>query len=139
MDTLELARRCAARMDEIDSTSGDLGISVTLHEPGRAETRVEIRSDMVDTSGVCHRGYLFILADSAFAFASNSYNEVTYSVAATVQFLHPVKRGDRLRAVASERSRSGRRGVYDVIVTNQDGTTVAMFRGSSHSTRQPLL
>ena len=91
-----------------------------------------VREDMVNGHELCHGGLIFTLADSAFAFACNTYDAVTVASAASVEFLLPARLGDELTAIAEERSRSKRTGVYDVAVRNQQGDCVALFRGRSH-------
>jgi acyl-CoA thioesterase len=91
-----------------------------------------VREDMVNGHKLCHGGLIFTLADSAFAFACNTYDSVTVASAANVEFLLPGRLGDELTATAEERSRSKRTGVYDVVVRNQHGESVALFRGRSH-------
>ena len=139
MDGLELARRCGQRMFDDDLASRELGVVVEITAPGRAEAEFEVRANMVNGHDICHGGYIFTLADSAFAFACNTYDDITVAAAASIEFLRPAKLGDRLRAVASEQHRGRRNGIYDVVVTNQDGATVALFRGRSHSTGEPFL
>ena len=91
-----------------------------------------VREDMLNGFDVCHGGLLFSLADTAFAFACNTYNRVTVASGATIDFLAPVYLDDELTAEASEQALGGRTGVYDVVVTNQRGKNVAVFRGRSH-------
>jgi len=139
MDDSATAQRCAAKMYADDQASRDLGITIEVTVPGCAEARLKVRQDMLNGHNVCHGGYIFTLADTAFAFACNTYNKVTMAAAASIEFLRPVNLGDRLIATAKERHRGGRSGIYDVVVTNQDAEDVAIFRGRSHMTRKPLL
>jgi acyl-CoA thioesterase len=89
---------------------------------------------MVNGHQICHGGLIFTLADSAFAFACNTYNAATVAAGATIEFLAPGRLGDELTATAQEQSRSRRTGVYDVTVRNQRGECIALFRGRSHQT-----
>jgi acyl-CoA thioesterase len=82
---------------------------------------------------ICHGGYIFLLADSTFAFACNTYNQITVAQQCAVTFIRPGKLGDQLRADAKEISKSGRSGIYDITVTRQDGSVIAEFRGHSRS------
>jgi acyl-CoA thioesterase len=91
-----------------------------------------VRPDMVNGHKICHGGLVFTLADSAFAFACNSYGDNTVAAGAAIEFLLPARQGDLLRAVATERWRAGRAGIYEIEVTNQSGAIVALFRGRSH-------
>ncbi len=139
MDQLEIAKRCANAMFEKDAASRRLGISVEVTCAGQAEARVEVTADMINGFDVCHGGYIFTLADTAFAFACNAYDELTYAGGASIDFLRPVRVGDMLVAVATERHRGGRSGVYDVTVSNQNGEEVAVFTGRSVATRETIL
>lgn len=139
MDENAIAQRCAAKMYADDQASQDLGIKVDIRAPGSAEARFEVRSNMLNGHNVCHGGLIFTLADTAFAFACNSYNKVTLAAGASIEFLRPAKLGDRLTATATERHRGRRSAIYDVVVTNQDAVDVAIFRGRSHVTRHSIL
>jgi len=94
--------------------------------------RMRVRKDMVNGHQICHGGLIFTLADTAFAYACNSYNQNTVASACHIDFLAPGREGDVLEAVAIERSSAGRTGVYDVEVRVVDGHAVALFRGKSH-------
>ncbi len=126
-------------MYEADVAVQALDISVEITGVGQAEARLEIRSEMLNGHNVCHGGYVFTLADTAFAYACNSYNKVTLAAGASIEFLQSANLGDRLVAKATERRRGGRTGFYDVVVSNQDGEEIALFRGRSHSTRDDLI
>ncbi len=139
MDENAIAQRCAAKMVADDQASQDLGIKIDSRKAGSAEARFEVRSNMLNGHNVCHGGLIFTLADTAFAFACNSYNKVTLAAGASIEFLRPAKLGDRLTATATERHRGRRTGLYDVVVTNQDDLDVAIFRGRSHMTSTSIL
>jgi acyl-CoA thioesterase len=94
--------------------------------------RMRVRDDMLNGHGTCHGGYIFMLADSAFAFACNSHNFNTVGAGCTIDYLAPGRAGDVLVAEAVEQALAGKTGVYDVVVTDQDGRKVALFRGKSH-------
>jgi len=129
-------QRTAARAAEAlwsgDAASQHLGMTVDSCGPGRASVSMGIRPDMVNGHGICHGGLVFALADSAFALACNSYGDNTVAAGAAIEFLAPARLGDRLRAVAVERWRAGRAGIYEIEVRNQQGELVALFRGRSH-------
>jgi acyl-CoA thioesterase len=127
-----LARRVAERMFASDQASRGLGIAITKIEPGRATLTMTVRSDMLNGHAICHGGFIFTLADSAFAFACNSYNFNTVAQGCSIEYLAPAREGDVLTANAQERSLAGRTGVYDIEVTNQRGDPVALFRGKSY-------
>ena len=127
-----LAKRVAERMFDSDRASRALGIAIAQIGPGRASLTMTVRADMVNGHAICHGGFIFTLADSAFAFACNSYNFNTVAQGCSIEYLAPAREGDVLTAVAHERSLSGRTGVYDIEVTNQRGETIALFRGKSY-------
>ncbi|TMH57036.1 MAG: hydroxyphenylacetyl-CoA thioesterase PaaI [Betaproteobacteria bacterium] len=127
-----LAESVAAAMYARDHASQSLGMSIAAIGPGRAELRMTIRQDMLNGHAICHGGFVFALADSAFAFACNSYNLTTVASGCAIDFVAAAHEGDVLTAVAQERSVSGRTGVYDIEVINQRGERVAFFRGKSY-------
>ena len=126
-----LAQRVADAMFARDRASQGLGMRITHVGPGHAELTMTVRGDMVNGHAICHGGFVFTLADSAFAFACNSYNFNTVANGCTIEFLAPSHLGEVLTAVARERTQVGRNGVYDVEVRNQSGATIALFRGKS--------
>ena len=130
-DADELARLCADAMWASDNASRALGMTICEIGPGRAKLTMTVREDMTNGHGMCHGGFIFTLADSAFAFACNSYNQNAVAQHCSVTFIRPGKLGDKLTAVAVERSRAGRSGIYDITVTGGDGKVVAEFRGHS--------
>jgi acyl-CoA thioesterase len=127
----EIARRSAAAMWARDDASKWLGMSLDAVGPGTATTSFTVEKHHTNGHDICHGGYIFTLADSAFAFACNSYNQLAVAQHNTISFLRPGKLGERLTAEAKELTRAGRSGVYDVTVTNGDGRVVATFRGAS--------
>lgn len=137
-DALALARDSAERMYAGDRASRALGIRIEIPAPGSAEARMSVTSKMVNGHDICHGGYLFTLADTAFAFACNAYGRVTVAAAASIEFLAPAKLGDRLLATATEISRGGRSGLYDVKITDQHDRLIAIFRGRSVTLNEPL-
>lgn len=126
-----LAERVVRAMYERDAASRGLGIEIIEVRPGFVRATMLVRADMVNGHDIGHGGFTFALADSAFAFSCNSHNAVTVAAGATIDFLAPTRKGDRLTATASELWRSKRAGLYEITVTNQDGTIVALFRGRS--------
>lgn len=138
-DAADVARRCAEAMYARDEAARHLGIEVTGVGPGRALTRMTVAPWMVNGHGIAHGGYLFLLADTAFAYACNTYDLVTVAAAADVVFTAPARAGDVLVAEAVERTRFGRGAVYDVTVRGPGGTVIAEFRGRSLSRDEPVL
>lgn len=131
----ELAEACAAAMWSTDHASQDLGMKIEKVEPGIAVLSMEITKKMANGHGNCHGGYIFTLGDSAFAFACNTYNQLTVAQHCTVSYLRPGRIGDRLTASACEVTRQGRSGIYDIKITNQNGEHVAEFRGHSRTVK----
>ena len=127
------AVRAAREMYDRDVASQALGITIEDVAPGRATARMTVTAQMLQGHGICHGGYLFLLADTAFAFACNTHGP-TVASGADVEFLAPVHEGDELVAVAQERVRRGRRGVYDVTVRRGDEPVVEL-RGRSAMVR----
>ncbi|MDP9198650.1 MAG: hydroxyphenylacetyl-CoA thioesterase PaaI [Pseudomonadota bacterium] len=130
--TESLATRAAEALYAGDRASQMLGMQLESCEPGRAVVSMRVRADMVNGHGLCHGGLIFALADSAFAFACNSHGDNTVAAGAAIEFLAPGREGDLLSAIAEERWRAGRAGIYEIEVRNQRDETVALFRGRSH-------
>jgi acyl-CoA thioesterase len=126
----EIARACADAMWAEDDASKGLGMEIIQVGPGQATLAMTVRPDMVNGQRIAHGGFIFTLADSAFAFACNSHNERAVAAQGQITFIRPGKLGDRLVARAREVSRSGRSGIYDVSVTSGD-IVIAEFRGHS--------
>jgi acyl-CoA thioesterase len=134
-DAQALAEQSAARMYEADLASRHLGIAIDQIAPGQATARMLVRDTMLNGHNICHGGYIFLLADTAFAFACNTYGPTTVAAACDVVFLGPAHLGDELIAEATERHRFGRSGIYDVTVRLPDTTVIAEFRGHSRTLR----
>lgn len=126
-----LAERVAAQMFVQDRASQHLGMRIERIAPGEAVLTMVVRADMLNGHAICHGGFVFALADSAFAFACNSYNETTVAAGCSIEFVAASREGDVLTASARERHLRGRTGLYDIDVTNQAGDIVALFRGKS--------
>jgi acyl-CoA thioesterase len=116
-----------------DRASQALGMQVVEIGPGRSVLRMAVRDDMVNGHAICHGGLMATLADSSFAFACNSYNELTVASGFSIDIVAPARLGDVLTARCEEVSKAGRTGVYDAEVTNQRGERVAVFRGRSYT------
>jgi acyl-CoA thioesterase len=127
-----LAQDAVNAMWSRDQAAQALGMEIREVLAGSATLRMRVRKDMVNGHQICHGGLIFTLADTAFAYACNSYNQNTVASACHIDFLAPGREGDVLEAVAIERSSAGRTGVYDVEVRVVDGHAVALFRGKSH-------
>jgi len=134
-----LARACADAMWAEDRASRGLGMALVEVAQGRAVVAMQITEAMVNGHGLCHGGFIFTLADSAFAFACNTYDQRTVAQHCAVTFIRSGKLGERLVATAVERSRSGRSGIYDVTVAREDGSVIAEFRGNSRTIDGTLL
>ncbi|MDB5916508.1 MAG: paaD [Massilia sp.] len=127
-----LAELAGKTMYERDPASQALGMLLAEIRPGYARMTMTVRADMLNGHQSCHGGYIFMLADSAFAFACNSHNHNTVGAGCTIDYLAPGREGDLLTAEASEQALAGKTGVYDVKVSNGEGRTIALFRGKSH-------
>jgi acyl-CoA thioesterase len=128
----DLARACAEAMWKEDDASKGLGMEILQIKPGEAVLTMTVKPHMVNGQGIAHGGFIFTLADSAFAFACNSHNERAVAAQCNIAFIRPGKLGDRLIATARELSRTGRSGIYDVRVTVDD-TAIAELRGHSRT------
>lgn len=129
MTPQERADKSAEVMWRGDAASRALGISLDHIGPGSAVAKMEVRPDHINGHGICHGGFIFTLADTAFALACNSYNNRVVAQTDQITFLSPGQLGDMLTAEAEEVSLSGRSGVYDVSVAAADGRKIALFRG----------
>ncbi|MBK4216472.1 hydroxyphenylacetyl-CoA thioesterase PaaI [Paracoccus caeni] len=135
MTPQEIAEASARAMWNDDSASQRLNMALDHIAPGQATLSMTITADMSNGHGTCHGGYIFTLADSAFAFACNSYNQMAVAQHCSVTYLIPGHIGDRLTATATETHRLGRSGIYDIRITNQTGAHVAEFRGHSRTVK----
>lgn len=128
--TADLVRR---GMYANDRAAQDMGIEVLKVLPGSATLTMTVRESMLNGHEICHGGYLAALADTAFAYACNSYNELTVASGFSIDLVAPARLGDLLTAHSVEISKAGRTGVYDSEITNQRGERVAVFRGRSYT------
>jgi acyl-CoA thioesterase len=128
----DLARACAAAMWKDDDASQGLGMEILDVKAGQATLAMTVKPHMVNGHGIAHGGFIFLLADSTFAFACNSRNERAVAAQCNISFIKPGKLGDRLVATAKEISWTGRSGIYDVRVT-VDGVAIAELRGHSRT------
>lgn len=132
VDPQRLAEAAGRTMFERDPASRGLGMQLAEIRPGYARMTMTVKDEMLNGHATCHGGYIFMLADSAFAFACNSHNVNTVGAGCTIDYLAPGRAGDALVAEAVEQALQGKTGVYDVSVTDQDGRKIALFRGKSH-------
>ncbi|MGA7973536.1 MAG: hydroxyphenylacetyl-CoA thioesterase PaaI [Pseudolabrys sp.] len=139
MDAQQLAQACADAMWAEDAASRGLGIEIVSIAPGQSELTMTVAKNMVNGHNMCHGGFIFTLADSAFAFSCNTYNQRTVAQHCAVTYIVSANLGDTLTARAVERHRRGRSGIYDITVTRQDGTVIAEFRGHSRTIEGELL
>lgn len=129
----DLAARSAAAMWTDDNAAQHLGMTLVRVGPGRATLSMRVGDTMVNGHGLCHGGYIFTLADTAFAYACNSYGQRTVASSAQIAFIAPGKRGMTLTAEAAERQRGERSGIYDITVRDEQSNIIAEFRGASRS------
>lgn len=125
----ELAQRCMRAILDTDAASASLGMRALWVAPGQAEVAMTVTPVMLNGHHIGHGGMVFALADTAFAVACNSYNRNTVASGCDIDFVAPVHAGDELRALARERYRQGRSGLYDITVRRGDGVVVAEMRG----------
>ena len=135
----ELAEKVIKAMFERDKASKGLDMKIIEVRPGYSRVNMTITANMLNGHDTCHGGYIFTLADSAFAFACNSRNLSTVALGCSIEFLAPALENDVLTAVAIEKSLGGRTGVYDAEVTNQNGKLIALFRGKSYRINAQIL
>ena len=133
------ATRASQTMHANDVSAKALGTDILEIAPGRAAAAFEVQPYMLNGHDICHGGYIFLLADTAMAHASNSHNRNAVASAAGIDWLRPATRGERLTASAEEQTLSGRTGVYDVRVTNDDGDLIAIFRGKTRQIEGDLV
>jgi acyl-CoA thioesterase len=138
-DPHQLASALSDAMHSNDDASKLLGIEIIESSPGKARLEMTVRKNMTNGHDICHGGFVFTLADSTFAHACNNTNRITVASGCSIEFLAPGKIGDVLTASATERSRAGRTGVYDVDVTNQNNELIAVFRGKSYQIKGQLV
>ena len=138
-DPQSIAEACAEVLWKNDSASQKLGITIIGIAPGSATLTMTVTKDMTNGHGTCHGGYLFTLADSAFAFACNTYDQCCVAQHCSISYLTPGYIGDKLTATATEVSRRGRSGIYDIRINNQKQETIAEFRGHSRTIKGTLL
>ncbi|MBS1136056.1 MAG: phenylacetic acid degradation protein PaaD [Proteobacteria bacterium] len=131
-DPQTLADAVGREMYARDRNSHFLGIQLDEIRPGYARMHLKVRPEMTNGHNICHGGIIFTLADTAFAYACNSYNHNTVASACAIDFVAPAHSGETLTATAEERALSGRTGVYDIEVKNEQGKAVALFRGKSY-------
>ncbi len=135
----EIAQACGRIMYAEDTSSQHMGIELLEVRPGYARLTLTVRRELTNGHGICHGGYIFLLADTAFAYSCNSRNERAVAAGASIEFLAPAHEGDVLTAEGVEQHRSGRSGIYDMRVTDQTGKLIAVFRGKSATIRGHFL
>ncbi len=138
-DPQQLADAVGRAMYARDQASQALGMTLDSIAPGRARMTMRVRDDMCNGHGTCHGGLIFTLADSTFAFACNSQNINAVALGCTIDFMAAARSGDTLTATAAVRQQGARTGLYDIEVTNQDGLTIALFRGKSYRVKGDVL
>jgi acyl-CoA thioesterase len=132
MTASELAQAVGESMFAADAASREtMGMKLLDCQPGHARMSMQVRELHLNGHKICHGGFIFTLADSTFAFACNSHNKVAVAAGCQIEFLKPGKLGDVLTCEGVEQTLSGRHGIYDMKVSNQDGEVIALFRGKS--------
>lgn len=139
IDAAQLAQRCAEQMWSDDNASEYMGMAIEYVGPGEATLSMTVRPEMVNGHDICHGGYIFSLADSAFAFACNSFNQVAVAASCSIDYVRPATLGQRLVAKASMIHQGRRTGIYKVEITNQNNDLIAHFQGRSARLGRPVL
>ena len=135
----DLARACVDAMYANDRASKSIGITIDEVREGYARLNMPITAEMLNGHGICHGGFIFTLADTAFACACNTRNDVNLAQKCSIEYKRPGKAGDRLTATAEHQSQEGRYGIYQVTVTDQDDNFIALFQGQSCRVKGTLL
>lgn len=135
----QIATACSQALHANDRCAQSMGIEVLSCTPGHSTLQMTVTDEMSNGHGICHGGMIFTLADTAFAHACNSTNYNTVASGCSIDFLAAGKLGEQLTASATERSRSGKTGLYDITITNQEGLIIALFRGKSYQIRGNLI
>lgn len=135
----QLAKRCAQALYDRDVATKHLGMELLDCAAGQSKVRMTVQDFMLQGHNTCHGGYMFTLADSAFAFACNSYNQPTVALGCSIDYVAPAFEGDVLTASCHEKSRGGRTGNYDVEIHNQQEQLIAIFHGKSYRVRGEIL
>jgi acyl-CoA thioesterase len=138
-DARTLARRIAETMLKGEGTGPSWGIRVEDADVGYSKISMTVRDDMLNSHRIAHGGLVFALADTAFAYACNSRNQVTVAQSASIVFVEPVESGERLEAEAREVAAKGRSGVYSITVRGDGGRIVAQFQGQSRTIGGPII
>ena len=138
-DADQLAQAVSQAMYANDDASRLLDIKIIESRQGYARLSMIVKKEMTNGLDICHGGLIFTLADSAFAYACNSSNKATVAAGCNIEFIAPAAIGDELIAVARERSRAGRTGIYDVEINNQNGDLIALFRGKSYQIKGQVI
>jgi acyl-CoA thioesterase len=131
MKSSELASACAQHMFSTDALSQSLGMQIQTVDEGKAVVSMQVKQDMVNGHQTCHGGIIFSLADSAFAFACNSQDQVAVASNCSIDFLRPALIGDKLTAISEVQYQGNKTGVYQTMVTNQNNQLIAIFKGKS--------
>ena len=139
MNPEELALACAKAMYARDHAALMLEMKIEEVQPGYAKLSMLVRQDMCNGHAICHGGMIFSLADTAFAYACNSYNQVTVAGGCNIEYIAPGHLDDTLYAEAKEVTVQGRNGIYDVTISNQDGKAIAFFRGKSRQIKGEVI
>jgi acyl-CoA thioesterase len=138
-DADQLAQAVSQAMYANDDASRLLDIKIIESRQGYARLSMIVKKEMTNGLDICHGGLIFTLADSAFAYACNSSNKATVAAGCNIEFMAPAAIDDELIAVARERSRAGRTGIYDVEINNQNGDLIALFRGKSYQIKGQVI
>jgi acyl-CoA thioesterase len=133
MTPQEIARKSAESLWAEDAAARTLGMTIDVVAPGEASLSMTVTKAMTNGHGIAHGGFIFLLADTAFAYACNSYNRRCVAQHCSITYLKPAGAGARLTARAREVRRAERSGIYDISVSDETGAPIAEFRGHSRT------
>ena len=135
----QLAEAVGQEFYRHDAAVQALGMALNAIGPGTAEFAMTVRADMVNSHGICHGGFIFTLADTTFAYACNARNRRAVAQSCSITFLQPAAVGSQLIGRCTEVASTGRSGIYDATVSDESGTTIAVFRGQSREIKGTIL
>lgn len=138
-EQMQLAKQVAQAMMAGDASSESNGIRVVASAPGVAHLEMPVRDSMLNGHGICHGGMIYLLADTAFAYAANADNVSTLTSAASIDYFIPARKDDVLSAFARNEGVSGRIALYDVEILNQKGQRIALYRGRGYRLNRPVI
>ena len=133
---MKLAKKIVNKMINGDAFSKWLGIKVLEINEGNCTLKMTVRDEMTNGFNIAHGGITYSLADSALAFAANTYNIQSISIETSISHTKKVQSGDILKATTKEINKSKKTSIYYITITNQDNIEVAHFKGTVYKTEK---